>query len=586
MSRNKIDVQDSSPRRAIAKSVPTLSDESTSYTRLENLSNELLCEIFEYLDAYDAYKSFSNLNIRLQNLIVSSSILLRIELDSKSTSLIKDRCQHVIIPNSHRILSLHVADYSNEQLLIDAFFNHCIINSSFHRLESIILKRIEKEKLLTTLFYFNSLPRLFSLVILIKDNNYCDLGNIYPLIFSLSLLKYNKLITSSDKLTINIPHVINKTFSTIEYLVTGHSCTLNQLNTLLHYTPQLRHLSCHQVNESDKKFKKDLSMKLPHLKSIYFVEFSASFDELEAFIEKICSQLQMLNIGVCYDKAYLNGNRWERLIKEYMPELEKFYFNFTPSSDDDRKTNSSYSSDGFIHQFNSPFWLERKLFRELEVNSITSTFSIRSYRKEYNYISNREKIDHGIIQLTIGNNEYTKLDRPYIKKLKSAVKAIQFTHLDIDNDNLTIKMLLDILHMLPNIESLKLSSIPIFPLESLSIEDIKNNLPVSAINKITQVKLGQVTEDDEEEIEFFINLCPHIEYLEVECMSDTDVPLLMKFIMNQRIRIPKLCYLCFINPIADDNMVRSLAMTIDSETVNDNYTIQRSGDKISVHWKL
>ncbi|CAF3905770.1 unnamed protein product, partial [Adineta steineri] len=121
---------------------------------------------------------------------------------------------------------------------------------------------------------------------------------------------------------------------------------------------------------------------------------------------------------------------------------------------------------------------------------------------------------------------------------------------------------------------------------SLSIEDIKNNLPVSAINKITQVKLGQVTEDDEEEIEFFINLCPHIEYLEVECMSDTDVPLLMKFIMNQRIRIPKLCYLCFINPIADDNMVRSLAMTIDSETVNDNYTIQRSGDKISVHWKL
>ncbi|CAF4258306.1 unnamed protein product, partial [Adineta steineri] len=121
---------------------------------------------------------------------------------------------------------------------------------------------------------------------------------------------------------------------------------------------------------------------------------------------------------------------------------------------------------------------------------------------------------------------------------------------------------------------------------SLSIEDIKNNLPVSAINKITQVKLGQVTEDDEEEIEFFINLCSHIEYLEVECMSDTDVPLLMKFIMNQRTRIPNLCCLCFINPMADDNMVRSLAEAIVFDIVIDNYTIQRSGNKISVHWKL
>ncbi|CAF1276797.1 unnamed protein product [Adineta steineri] len=149
-------------------------------------------------------------------------------------------------------------------------------------------------------------------------------------------------------------------------------------------------------------------------------------------------------------------------------------------------------------------------------------------------------------------------------------------------------MLLDILSSLPNIESLKLSCIPVFQLESLSIEDVKNRLPVSAINKITNVKLGQVTkEQEEQQIQFFINLCPHIQYLEIDCMSDTDVPSLMKLIlMNRRTRIPNLCYLCFIIPIADENVVRTLAMTIDAETVNDNYTIQRSGNRISVQWKL
>ncbi|CAF3779105.1 unnamed protein product [Adineta steineri] len=122
------------------------------------------------------------------------------------------------------------------------------------------------------------------------------------------------------------------------------------------------------------------------------------------------------------------------------------------------------------------------------------------------------------------------------------------------------------------------------PLESSSIEHTRNHLLVSVINKITKVNIGQVTE--EQEIEFFINLCPHIQYLEVHCLLNTDVSLLMKFIMNQRTRIPNLCYLCFDFCMSDENLVRTLANIMDSDTVIDNYTIQRSGDKIIVHWKL
>ncbi|CAF3978019.1 unnamed protein product, partial [Adineta steineri] len=334
--------------------------------------------------------------------------------------------------------------------------------------------------------------------------------------------------------------------------------------------------------------------------------FEASFDEFEVFIKKISSQLQTFSINIYWNKDYLDSNRWEQLIKEYMPQLKQFYFQFDQSfDDDDSETNSSVSSGRFINQFNSPFWVERKLFRELRIDCEEMSFSIYSYRKEWidlhehmntdiyskqsliedNCISNQEKTDHSIIQLIIQDAQYTELNWQFLNKLKSTFKAIQFTHLDIEYDSMCIHMLLDIISSLPNIESLKLSSLPIFSTESLPIEDTENYLSVLAINKITKVKLRQII--DEQELEFFINLCPHMQDLELECMSNTGVPSLMKLIlMNRRIRIPDLYYLCFIIPMADENMVRTLAKIIDSETVNDNYTIQRSGNKMSVHWKL
>ncbi|CAF1074634.1 unnamed protein product [Adineta steineri] len=578
-----------------------LSDESTSYTCFENLSNEVLYEILDYIDAYDIYESFSNLNNRLQSLITSSSLLLRIKLCLKSSSLFENRCQHVIIPNSHRIRFLHFHDES----LINTFFDHYIIDSSFHRLESIGLHDIKAEKLLTILIYLKSLPRLFSLNITIMDKSSYDLGNIYSLIFSLSSLKCNELGTFGNKLPRIISHLTNNKFSMIEYMVIHNFFTLNQLNSLLHYTPQLRHLFCHGVIESDKKFKKNLSMKLPHLKYIGFEEVYVSFDEFEVFIKEISSQLQIFRIGTYDYKNYLDGNRWEQLIKKYMPQLKKFYFRFTQNIKNDKKTNLIDSTDGFINRFSSPFWSERKWFRELKVFCEKKIFSIFPYKKQWtdlhehintgtnskqnsiedNYISNREKSDHGIIQLTIEFHGDSDLDWRFIRRLIPTIKAIQFTHLNIENESISINMLLNILRLLPHLESLKLLFMPKRLFEYLSIEHTRNHLSVPITNKMTKVKLGQVTE--EEEIEFFINLFPQIEHLKVHCLLNTDVPLLMKVILtNRKTRIPNLCHLCFDFLMADENLVRTLANIMDFETVIDSYTIQRSGDKINVHWKL
>ncbi|CAF0803929.1 unnamed protein product [Rotaria sordida] len=193
-----------------------LEENNSSKIYLENLSNELFYEIFDYLDSCDVYKAFSNLNIRFQNLIFHSSFPLKINFCTKSKSIIEDYCRHLIIPNTHRILSFDL----RSELIIDQFVKCCTINSSFNRLESIILHGLTDRQLLTMLFYLNSLPCLFSLTIDMEEDYYYNLGDIYRLIFSLSKLKYNKMsLFGYEELFIEMPIIINERFSTIEYLI-------------------------------------------------------------------------------------------------------------------------------------------------------------------------------------------------------------------------------------------------------------------------------------------------------------------------------------------------------------------------------
>ncbi len=347
----------------------------SSNSCFENLSNELFYEIFDYLDGCDIFNAFSNLNKRFQNLISCSSIPIKVDFGFKSNSLVEHRCRHLIIPNKHRLLSLHLRN----QILIDEFFKYCTIDSSFNRLESIILGGLNDHKLLWILFYLNTLPRLFSLTICMEEDYYYNLGDIYRLIFSLPALTYNKLsICSYEEIDIIIPNVINEKFSSIKYLIIDYSCTVDQITTLLCHTPQLCYLNCERLIESDEHIKKELPITLSHLRYISIDECYTDFNEFEMFIKTISSQLQILHISVPWNATYLNANRWEQLIKNHMPHLHKFYF----------KSEQYYTDNAFniepgytvLDKFTSSFWIQRKWFSELKINHTEVFFSIYPYR--------------------------------------------------------------------------------------------------------------------------------------------------------------------------------------------------------------
>ncbi|CAF1027794.1 unnamed protein product [Adineta steineri] len=77
-------------------------------TQIEDLANELIYEIFEYLNSYNIYQSFFHLNHRFRSLLVESFLPLKIHIPLISSSSFDSYNQDMIMPNKQRIHSIKI----------------------------------------------------------------------------------------------------------------------------------------------------------------------------------------------------------------------------------------------------------------------------------------------------------------------------------------------------------------------------------------------------------------------------------------------------------------------------------------------
>ncbi|CAM4845065.1 unnamed protein product [Rotaria magnacalcarata] len=103
---------------------------------IENLSNELFHEIFDYLDGIDIYEAFSNINYRFQQLLTSSPVLYKIELIYVSSTA---RFMFIYQQIKHQIYSINFQIPVHINQLLTSF----IIDSSFNRLQSLVIEDIQ-----------------------------------------------------------------------------------------------------------------------------------------------------------------------------------------------------------------------------------------------------------------------------------------------------------------------------------------------------------------------------------------------------------------------------------------------------------
>ncbi len=72
-----------------------------SRSLFEHLANEILYEVFEYLDFYHVYDGFFDLNKRFRHLLLNSTLPIQINTPTVSKSNFERYYERIIIPNKH-----------------------------------------------------------------------------------------------------------------------------------------------------------------------------------------------------------------------------------------------------------------------------------------------------------------------------------------------------------------------------------------------------------------------------------------------------------------------------------------------------
>jgi hypothetical protein len=328
----------------------------SSITCFEHLSNELIYEIFEYLDIYHVYQSFFNLNKRFQYFLINSTLPIKINISTISKSSFEHYLNDIIILNKHRINILRLSN----QFTVDVVFSPPRFILKFLQLKILILDNIKTKYLENIFIHLISLPKLYSLTIHLID--YIRNSNFFYLqIFRLTKLKFCQITyeTKDNKQ----PSLIlpAKKFSPIEHLIINTQFSIDSFDYLLSYVPQLRRLSINSLVEPCYK-KKGLSpITLKHFEYVSLIIDINCFNQIEILIKYFFQHIQVLRISTKYDTAFLDAKRWEKLIIFHMPNLRIFDLNY------DGTVLMSYIHNPLtfhqlIDQFNSQFWIQRKWF--------------------------------------------------------------------------------------------------------------------------------------------------------------------------------------------------------------------------------
>ncbi len=323
-------------------------------THFEDLSNELIYEIFEFIDTYDLYETFFDLNIRFRNLCTHPSLPIQINISSLSKSTFQRYYTPVIQPNKHRIHSIHLSN----PCAID-FFSSSIENiSKCSQLQTLVLDTIEPQCLENLLKSLALLSNLSSLAIPIHHS--LNRNTIYHLIFQLPVLNFCK-ISLKEKGHFGLPvRSMNQQSSPIEYLIIDGECHLMEIDYIISYIPQLRRLSLTLISNYYNPQITGFSTVLNHLTHVFLVLKCRDFNELEPFIKNSFGHVQVLHISFWYGSSYLDADRWEQLILSYMPHLRIFDLQYTYQTVNDNKKDKI--REYLVEKFTSPFWLQRKWF--------------------------------------------------------------------------------------------------------------------------------------------------------------------------------------------------------------------------------
>jgi hypothetical protein len=366
---------------------------TNTISKLEHLPNELLLDIIIYCRPSDLFVSLFNLNQRLNTLIYIQS--LNVDLGNALPKYLLDLYYKSVLHHAHeQIHTLRLSDTygrmrrfvsDNENMDLNLTIRETILSqvkclilwdplmTSLHRilqhvhnLECFQVTSIGRARqtpnysagLLKTLFDISSLKRVsLALHDSILFTN--DIGRISVLLIYLSNFLF--LLGTNMSLT----HL------------TLNGCHMQHLAPLLRRLPNIRRLNimCYnrpnlfsvKQNNFDYSLYDGIADCVPYLTHFILHVTHTPFFEIEALLRQLPNLIQF-SFSSLLIEDYSNGVNWERIIRDYLPKIQKFslYVNEThiPS-------RSLVDANRIIQSFSSPFWRQWPVVLEFCTESMT-----------------------------------------------------------------------------------------------------------------------------------------------------------------------------------------------------------------------
>ncbi|CAF4281305.1 unnamed protein product [Rotaria sp. Silwood2] len=319
---------------------------------LELLANELLLDLFEYLNAYNLFRAFHGLNARFNQLLFIQLQKYYLDFRLISKNNFEYFCQQYLTSINNRVISLHLSDDVETPNLPQLFLSYGYRINQFIHLKFLSIDCISSFDLLNQIiFQCHELSYLTHLNIMIhnkqepEENFRAFINDIW----SLSKLTHCYLDIQYPYATWLLEMTMIS--QSIKYLSTKNICYSSySLFHLFKHTPNLERLYIGSIGQF---YDQHIQTIIP---SLITLSMTAQFTL--QWMKNLFQQIPNL----CYltleiNNIYLDGQGWEKILTNYFHNIKifrlKMTVEFSPLEDIEEQV------DQLLNSFRSHYWIEK-----------------------------------------------------------------------------------------------------------------------------------------------------------------------------------------------------------------------------------
>ena len=278
----------------------------------ELIPNEIVIECFEYLEVFDLFHSFDQLNHRFNQLI--RTIPLRLNYQHAQKLLFDKFCMKILSEPEikSQIYSIQISN-ENSCDQIERFLSSFSLND-FPYLHGLSLTKVTEQHVTKLESVLPLLTNLTDFRLINSNCNNQQLISLVP-ISKLQRLSVRNLSDTSELLS--QPCAITH--------LTLSQCHLHDLCEVLRNVPLLKYLNIKNMPSGNSTDPLPTFPPPIHLKRLILTNYHCIFDAFELFISQM-SNLKYLTITNNYNEELINAPRWEHLISRITSSIETFQF--------------------------------------------------------------------------------------------------------------------------------------------------------------------------------------------------------------------------------------------------------------------